>query len=261
MIAYSPFPQACSPQEASPLSTGPWKLLACRVPRDDFPLVGAWRAVLLLFALPVFSHAAQAQSAPEVTEPSRGAVGSYEADTLRSEPSPGRSSSQKGRDSLRASPDSTNADRKSPGWALSYSLGSTVLLSPLLGTGLIVGPAVGHFYTGNSRQAWTGIGIRSGAFLAAGTGYGLIISATRQAVPGETTDPEDFRRLGEWAEPTGTALLVVSITALLGSAVYDIATVPGAVRDYNQNRTVQAQVVPTVGPQGGQMGLSLQLQF
>lgn len=264
MIVRSHSPRKCSPREAGPPSTGPWNVRARRATQGNFPLKGAWRTVLLLLALVVLLDAARAQSAPGGTEIVQNPTGSYEAEALRSDPSFGRPSGRKGGDNLRAVPDSTNADRKSPGWALSYSLGSTVLFAPLFGTGLIAGPAVGHFYAGNSGQAWTGIGIRSGAFLTAGAGYALILSATLPAVPekpGETTDPGDFRQLGEWAEPTGTVLLVAGITVLLGSAAYDIATVRGAVRDYNRNRTVQARVTPAVGPRGEQIGLSLQLQF
>ena len=52
------------------------------------------------------------------------------------------------------------ADRKSPGWALARSLGGTVLLAPVFGVGLIVGPSFGHFYADNNVQAGIGIGVR-----------------------------------------------------------------------------------------------------
>jgi len=272
--------RTCASQAASPVPTSAPKWASSQSRSGSVPPVGAWLlASLVPFVLLHPSDPARAQQmgASQAAAVSDG-TGASEGPPLRTDepPSehlrirrtqrddtPGRRPHQTGHVRLHSLADSSALHRKSPARALTYSLGSTVLLAPF-GVGLIAGPSVGHFYGGNSGQAWTGIGIRSGAFLTAGTGYTLILSATVPAVPeepGETTDPGDFRRLGEWAEPTGTVLLVAGITVLLGSAVYDIATVRDAVRDYNQNRTVQARVTPAVGLQGEQIGLSIQLQF
>jgi hypothetical protein len=142
-------------------------------------------------------------------------------------------------------------------------VGGTVLLAPLFGTGLIAGPAAGHFYAGNSRQAWAGIGIRSGAFLTAGLGMGLIWGSTQptgfKGDPDGEYDPTP--PFGDRAMTAGVVLFSAGIAALLGSATYDIATVRGATKEQNRSRAVQAQVTPAVGPRGEQVGLSLRLRF
>jgi len=163
---------------------------------------------------------------------------------------------------LAAPSDSVVVDQKSPDRALAYSLGGTILLAPLFGTGLVAGPAVGHFYVGNSGQAWTGIGIRSGAFLSAGLGMGLIWGSTRPTgFPSDSDGEYDpAPPFGDRARTAGVVLLSAGIAALLGSATYDIATVRGATKEQNRSRAVQAQVAPAVGPRE-QVGLSVRIQF
>jgi hypothetical protein len=67
--------------------------------------------------------------------------------------------------------------------------------------------------------------------------------------------------LGEGAGTAGIVLVSAGVAALLGSATYDIVTTWGAAKSYNQTHAVQAQVAPAVGPRGGQVGLSVRLQF
>jgi hypothetical protein len=163
---------------------------------------------------------------------------------------------------LGAPSDSVVVDQKSPSRALAYSLGGTVLLAPLFGAGLVAGPAAGHFYAGNSGQAWAGIGIRSGAFLTAGLGMGLIWGSTQPT--GFKSDPDGeydpTPPFGDRARTAGVVLFGAGIAALLGSATYDVATVRGATKEQNRSRAVQAQVAPAVGPHE-QVGLSIRIQF
>jgi hypothetical protein len=159
--------------------------------------------------------------------------------------------------------DSAVADQKSPGRALAYSLSGTVLLAPLFGAGLVAGPAAGHFYAGNDEQAWSGIGVRGGALLTAGIGWGLVLGSTQptgfMGDPGGGYNPSP--PLGDGARKAGIALISVGVAALLGSGAYDIATAWGAAKEYNRSRKVKAQVTPAVGPRGEQVGLSLRFQF
>jgi hypothetical protein len=143
--------------------------------------------------------------------------------------------------------------RKSPSRAQLYSLGGTlvpVVLGagmnkemddvrvPLLAAGILVGPSAGHFYAENTTQALTGIGLRLG-----GVAIGF---------RGLLENP-----LGEGGE----GLILVGGLTILTSGVYDIFTAGGAARDYNETHGLKAHVGPAVGPQGEQVGLSLQVQF
>ncbi len=136
-------------------------------------------------------------------------------------------------------------DPKSPSRAQTYSVFGTLLpvlagtKAPyLLGLGLVFGPATGHFYAKNYSQAFWGIGIRTGAPLLMG---GLIGSG------------------GELDDAIMAALIGGSIAAV--SAIYDMATADNAARKYNERHASSVRVAPTVGPQGEQVGLSLQVSF
>lgn len=155
-------------------------------------------------------------------------------------------------------------ERKSPTRALLYSLGGTVgptaagLLAGdsfggvviLLGVGL--GPAAGHFYAGDSRQAWIGTGLR-----AVGSGVFVVGAASEVAEacllcsePSSTENGSDVN-----AAMIGGALLAG------GSALYDIVTAPGSAREYNEAHGLSARVAPAVGPRGAPVGLALHLSF
>lgn len=131
------------------------------------------------------------------------------------------------------------AERKSPIRAVLYSAGGTVLLTPVGGLGLVVGPSFGHFYAGNSQGAWTGIAIRSGGFGTIGVGSLLALGG----------------------KSIGWTLMALSTLVIGGSAIYDVVTAWHSTKDYNESYDVSAQVAPTVGPQGEQIGLSLRASF
>jgi hypothetical protein len=155
--------------------------------------------------------------------------------------------------STRPAADSSRLQPKSPRRAFAYSLGGTVLLAPVFGTGLIVGPSLGHFYAGNNRQALIGIGIRT---VGAGGALGALLS-----IPSDPEEPErgPVPAPGSDEDTVRTAVALGSALVWLGSAVYDIATAPGAARAYNASR--QVAVAPTVGPDGERVGLALHVTF
>ncbi|WP_208424670.1 hypothetical protein [Salinibacter ruber] len=121
----------------------------------------------------------------------------------------------------------------------------------MLGTP-IFGPAAGHFYADNHRQAWVGIGTRTGGALLPFLGL------------------EVAGRL----ESGGLGILL--LTALAGgatvliSAVHDITTADDAVREQawarpsgvSGVRVASIQVNPTTsGPGGKQLGLTVEVEL
>jgi len=135
--------------------------------------------------------------------------------------------------------DTTQADslaqRKSPGWALAYSLGGTVLLAPIFGVGLIVGPSFGHYYANNRFQANLGIGIRT-------LSGGLVLVG----VVGSALDAVDT---------------VFGAGILMGSALVDVVMAPFAAHDFNEAHRVTARVEPVLEPGSEQVGLALRVRF
>jgi hypothetical protein len=105
--------------------------------------------------------------------------------------------------------------------------------------GLVIGPAFGHFYAGDSGQAWTGIAIRAGAAGAAGMGGILALGAPR----------------------LGWGLLTVGALVVIGSALFDIVTAWHSAKDFNEAHDLSARVTPRVGPQGEQIGLTLHVSL
>jgi hypothetical protein len=101
--------------------------------------------------------------------------------------------------------------------AQNYSLLGTIIPLPTLFLtypGLLVGPSLGYFHAGRPGRAWTGIGIRA---LATG---GMISSF---AICGWDCGSGDAAYSLAWA------VFITSGGVFLGSAIYDIATVKGAV--------------------------------
>ncbi len=132
-------------------------------------------------------------------------------------------------------------ERKSPGLAVFYSAGGTLLLTPLL-IGPVVGPSFGHFYADNNTRAWRGIGLRFAELGLAGI-FGLIYLG-----------PPNMET---WAL-TATR---VSFYGMFVHALYDIVTAWHATKDYNESIGARAQLTPTVGPQGKQIGLTLRISL
>ena len=148
-------------------------------------------------------------------------------------------------------------ERKSPGRALLYSLGGTVVLAPVLGTGLIVGPAFGHYYANNRLQASIGAGIRG---LSAGAVLIGLFGTTTEAF----TDPDfysDSENMEDPGNSTSAKIGAVGLRVLLASALVDIVMAPFAAQDFNEARGITARVGPAVGPGAEQVGLALKVQF
>lgn len=134
--------------------------------------------------------------------------------------------------------------RKSPGRAILYSLGGTVLLTPAHGAGLVVGPSFGHFYTRNYTQALVGIGIRIGGAVLVIRGF-----------------TESFSLFSNGNSAEGEMQITVGAILLVGSAIFDIVTSWHAAQHYNESLASNVSIAPTAGPRLDQAGLSLRIQF
>jgi len=152
--------------------------------------------------------------------------------------------------------DTTAADfrRKDPGRAVWYSAGATVLLAPAFGVGIIAGPAAGHFYAGNSERAWKGIGLR------AGTAAAPVLLAWAATLGGNDGAAEGYQGLGVFLLSGAVAVGVIGY-----STIRDIATADNSAHEYNRTRgptSASLRVAPAIGgPQGEQVGLTVQVQF
>lgn len=146
-----------------------------------------------------------------------------------------------------------SVQRKSPGRALGYSLGGTVILAPVFGVGLVIGPSFGHYYAENRFQANLGIGIRvlSGGAVVVGAA-GNALAATGQIFGGgnDNVDADTFGLIGG----IGAGILVVS-------AVVDIVMAPFAAQDFNKARVQDVSVRPTSSPELNQLGLAIQVRL
>ncbi len=110
---------------------------------------------------------------------------------------------------------------------------------------LIVGPATGYFYGGMKGRAWLGIGIRtvaaSGLIAAAAACYNFCSPGSEQAV--------------------GVAS-VAATGLLIGSAIYDMASVKKAVRNHNRRGPENPLAVyPAYFPKFKAVGMVFSLEF
>ena len=165
-------------------------------------------------------------------------------------------------DTLPAAPVATFPN---PGTATWMSVGFTVLpvaidalasssgngSGGLTTLGLLVGPAAGFWYGGVSGKVWPGLLIRTGGLLLAAVGaVGCELAVYDHA----TTTGSTSCGSGANAFIIGGALVVV------GSAIYDIATVGRKVRDHNAQRA-RAMVVPLFTPSQRRVGLVVTVGF
>ncbi len=112
----------------------------------------------------------------------------------------------------------------------------------LLGYGGILGPSAGNFYAGDKKRGMIGAAIRLGAW--------LLISAV-------TTG-------GSWDENGSTAEEKAILGALIvsfGSAVWNIATVPASVRQYNFRQREKFSLQPLIDPADRSIGLNLAIRL
>lgn len=110
--------------------------------------------------------------------------------------------------------------------------------------GLVVGPSLGYFYAGERGRAWRGLGLRV-------LGFGALIGAAAAS----------WGCYGNECKTAGAVALVGSVMTL-GSGVYDIATVRGAVRRRNEHaQGVSINVEPTYSSRQRAAGIALQLTF
>ena len=128
--------------------------------------------------------------------------------------------------------------------------------------GLIAGPAAGHYYANDRRQAGIGMGIRGGAVLV-GVGASMIIAIDALL---NTWALFLFPLASESYEPSRASRISRNVLAGAGivvaaSALYDIATAPLSVRQYNETRDVRVRIVPQAHPSFNQVGLGIHLQF
>lgn len=114
-----------------------------------------------------------------------------------------------------------------------------------IGTGLVVGPALSHFYAENHTRALSGIGLRVGGSALSALGFIGAVAASLEGSGGGGA----------------TLLFLTGGLTTLTSAGYDIFTADDAARDHNEAHGLNTQVAPTVGPSGEQVGLSLRVSF
>jgi len=110
--------------------------------------------------------------------------------------------------------------------------------------GTVVGPGLGHRYSGNSKRFWTGLGIRAGC-------WGSAIAITAAA----STGGSDDEGVGFGAFLAATGLVTIS-------CIYDIATADGSARKYNRKNDIgDMSVVPTFDLDRGGAGVKLSWNF
>jgi len=110
--------------------------------------------------------------------------------------------------------------------------------------GLVVGPSLGYFHIGQSGRAWRGVGLRV-------LGLGAAVAAAAAS----------WDCYGNECETAGVVALLGSAVTL-GSAIYDIATVRGAVRKRNDAaQGVSVGVAPTYSSRRHTAGVSVQVRF
>lgn len=132
----------------------------------------------------------------------------------------------------------------------------------LVVAGLIAGPAAGHFYANDRRQAGIGMGIRGGAVLV-GAVASMIVAIDALLNTGELFL---FPLRTESYEPSRASRISRNVLAGAGvavalSALYDIATAPLSVHRYNETHDLSVRVVPEADPSLDQVGLRVQLEF
>jgi hypothetical protein len=115
-------------------------------------------------------------------------------------------------------------------------------------TGLVIGPSMGYFYGDCPRRGLQGIGLRM-------AGLGLTITGIGTGMGWDIFGREDFS--------TSALVMVFSGAGLLmGSMVYDIATVKRAVRRRNEEyHGSSVSMSPVFFSETGGVGVSLNLTF
>lgn len=114
----------------------------------------------------------------------------------------------------------------------------------LLFGGLVAGPAAGYWRGGIGAKAWPGLLIRTGGLfiLAAGSGHCL------------------SQMFDSGCSSGANAAVIGGAALLLGSAVYDIATVSHKVRA-NNGALARASVVPLFSPSERRVGVEVVVGF
>lgn len=112
----------------------------------------------------------------------------------------------------------------------------------LLGYGGILGPSAGNFYAGDKKRGMIGAAVRLGAWLL---------------VSGVTTGGSWDENGSSVEEKTILGALIVSF----GSAVWNIATVPASVRQYNLQQRERFTLQPLIVPAEQSVGLNLAIRL
>jgi hypothetical protein len=155
-------------------------------------------------------------------------------------------------------------DPKSPAVALQWSLYGTLLpvaaggallidkpndpeafgLAAVVG-GLVIGPALGHFYARRPGRALAGVGLRTA----------LGVGVTAVVISHVLCDAAVCRLSG-----TDATILVLGAVGLLASAAFDIARAPASARHYNATHG-EISVIPWLSPQQSTIGLIVRASF
>jgi len=108
-----------------------------------------------------------------------------------------------------------------------------------------VGPALGHFYAGEHKRAWTGIGIRVAALAAFSAGVAMAFDETHSS-----------------SYPLTLGLILAGATVALGSTLADIVDARESVWKHNlKGQGLTLNVSPVVSPRSKAVGIQAQIKF
>lgn len=120
------------------------------------------------------------------------------------------------------------------------------------GIATVFGPTLGHTYAGTSWNP--GVAVRLAAFGAVVGGLAIVAGTCR--VSGSTQCNSD-------AETLGIVLAYGGLAAYVGGSIYEIATAPGAAREYNRRHLLEMRLrlAPVSARDGLAPGLALAGRF
>lgn len=119
------------------------------------------------------------------------------------------------------------------------------LAGTLVGSGVLLGPSLGQFYTGSLGQGFAGLGIRTLGGLMSVAGFALILG---DAFCG-FDDPEREKHCDDEGGGGGT-LLILGLATYAGGVVYSMVDTHASVERHFIRREDRFGLAPVLIPQG-----------